>query len=68
MHTDLEKMRGRFSKLAAFYKERAEGGVGPIVTGGIAPNFAGPVSSITPLARPFLGDPQFLSAELAAII
>ncbi|MBW8190684.1 NADPH-dependent 2,4-dienoyl-CoA reductase [Neiella marina] len=41
MHTGLEEERGGFDKLAAFYKARAEGGVGLIVTGGIAPNFRG---------------------------
>jgi len=41
MHTGLEEERGGFAKLAAFYKERVEGGVGLIVTGGIAPNFRG---------------------------
>ena len=44
MHTGLEEMRGGFEKLAQYYKERAQGGVGLIVTGGIAPNFAGRVS------------------------
>jgi len=44
MHTGLEEMRGGFKKLAQYYKERAQGGVGLIVTGGIAPNFAGRVS------------------------
>ncbi|WP_196138128.1 NADPH-dependent 2,4-dienoyl-CoA reductase [Aliikangiella sp. G2MR2-5] len=46
MHTGLEEMRGGFDKLAQYYKERAEGGVGLIVTGGIAPNFAGRVSPL----------------------
>lgn len=41
MHTHLEEQRDGFSKLAVFYKERVEGGVGLIVTGGIAPNMAG---------------------------
>ncbi|QSX28461.1 NADPH-dependent 2,4-dienoyl-CoA reductase [Shewanella cyperi] len=41
MHTGLEEEKGGFEKLAAFYRERAEGGVGLIVTGGIAPNFRG---------------------------
>jgi len=44
MHTGLEEMKGGFEKLAVYYKERALGGVGLIVTGGIAPNFAGRVS------------------------
>ncbi|TQV87377.1 NADPH-dependent 2,4-dienoyl-CoA reductase [Aliikangiella coralliicola] len=46
MHTGLEEMRGGFDKLAQYYKERAEGGVGLIVTGGIAPNLAGRVSPL----------------------
>ena len=41
MHTGLEEERGGFKKLAAFYRERVKGGVGLIVTGGIAPNFRG---------------------------
>ncbi|KAB7699830.1 NADPH-dependent 2,4-dienoyl-CoA reductase [Plesiomonas shigelloides] len=41
MHTGLEEMRGGFDKLAAFYRRRAEGGVGLIITGGMAPNFRG---------------------------
>ncbi|MGX5173878.1 oxidoreductase [Aliikangiella sp. IMCC44653] len=46
MHTGLEEMRGGFDKLAQYYKERAQGGVGLIVTGGIAPNLAGRVSPL----------------------
>ncbi len=41
MHLGLEEEKGGFDKLAAFYAERARGGVGLIVTGGIAPNIAG---------------------------
>jgi len=41
MHTGLEEEKGGFDKLAAFYEERARGGVGLIVTGGISPNFRG---------------------------
>ncbi len=41
MHTGLEEERGGFAKLAAFYQERAKGGVGLIVTGGVSPNFRG---------------------------
>ncbi|MBY6185569.1 NADPH-dependent 2,4-dienoyl-CoA reductase [Marinobacter hydrocarbonoclasticus] len=44
MHTGLEEEKGGFDKLAAFYAERARGGVGLIVTGGIAPNFRGRLS------------------------
>ncbi|MGL5359926.1 MAG: FAD-dependent oxidoreductase [Shewanella sp.] len=41
MHTGLEEEKGGFAKLAAFYRERAKGGVGLIVTGGISPNLRG---------------------------
>ena len=44
MHTGLEDMPGGYERMAAFYAERAEGGVGLIVTGGIAPNEAGKVN------------------------
>lgn len=44
MHTGLEEERNGFDKMAAYYAERAAGGVGLIVTGGIAPNRAGWVS------------------------
>jgi 2,4-dienoyl-CoA reductase (NADPH2) len=46
MHTGLEEEKKGFEKLAAFYEERAKGGVGLIVTGGIAPNFAGRVEPL----------------------
>ncbi|RUO39367.1 NADPH-dependent 2,4-dienoyl-CoA reductase [Aliidiomarina taiwanensis] len=41
MHTGLEEAKGGFEKLAAFYADRARGGVGLIVTGGISPNVRG---------------------------
>ena len=41
MHTGLEEEKGGFDKLAAFYRARAQGGVGLIVTGGISPNTRG---------------------------
>lgn len=41
MHTGLEEAKNGYKKMAAFYGERAKGGVGLIVTGGIAPNFQG---------------------------
>ncbi len=41
MHTGLEDRFYNYGKLAAFYRERARGGVGLIVTGGISPNRAG---------------------------
>ena len=43
MHTNLEELPGGFERLAEFYAERARGGVGLIVTGGIAPNEEGAV-------------------------
>lgn len=43
MHTGLEEVKGGFDRLAAFYAERARGGVGLIVTGGIGPNTEGAV-------------------------
>ncbi len=41
MHTGLEDRFSNYGKLAAFYRERARGGVGLIVTGGISPNRQG---------------------------
>ena len=41
MHIGLEEVPGGYDRMAAFYAERAAGGVGLIVTGGIAPNDAG---------------------------
>ncbi|MFF3109402.1 FAD-dependent oxidoreductase [Kitasatospora sp. NPDC057904] len=41
MHVGLEEAPDGFDRMAAFYAERARGGVGLIVTGGIAPNEAG---------------------------
>ena len=41
MHTGLEDRFWNYGKLAAFYRERARGGAGLIVTGGISPNRQG---------------------------
>ena len=41
MHVGLEEAPGGFDRMAAFYAERAKGGVALIVTGGISPNDAG---------------------------
>ncbi|CAM2855572.1 NADPH-dependent 2,4-dienoyl-CoA reductase [Legionella worsleiensis] len=41
MHTGLEEDKDSLQRLAEFYRERALGGVGLIVTGGIAPNRSG---------------------------
>ncbi|OBU87933.1 NADPH-dependent 2,4-dienoyl-CoA reductase [Chromobacterium subtsugae] len=44
MHTGLEESPNGFEKMAAFYAERARGGVGLIVTGGVGPNAEGCVA------------------------
>jgi 2,4-dienoyl-CoA reductase (NADPH2) len=41
MHTGLEDKASDFDKLAAYFAERARGGVGLIVTGGISPSIRG---------------------------
>jgi 2,4-dienoyl-CoA reductase (NADPH2) len=48
MHTGLEDKRADYPKLAAYFRERAEGGAGLMVTGGIAPNIRG-------WLKPFVG-------------
>ncbi len=47
MHTGLEDRRKDYEKLAAYFAERARGGVGLMVTGGIAPNIAGWVAPLS---------------------
>ncbi len=58
MHTGMEDRARDYPALAAYFAERARGGVGLIVTGGIAPNrvgwvapFAGKLSARRELAR-----------------
>ena len=58
MHTGLEDSKSDFEKLAVYFAERAAGGVGLMVTGGIAPNragwlapFAGKLSKSSEVAR-----------------
>ncbi|MBD0776403.1 NADPH-dependent 2,4-dienoyl-CoA reductase [Maribacter sp. ANRC-HE7] len=41
MHTGLEEEKNGMEKIATYYAERAKGGVGLIVSGGIAPNVQG---------------------------
>ena len=48
MHTGLEDGRKHFPAMAAYFAERARGGVGLMVTGGFAPNIEG-------WAKPFAG-------------
>lgn len=56
MHVGLEEAEGGFSRMAEFYAARARGGVGLIVTGGIAPNDEG---------RPYEGGAKLTSDEEA---
>jgi len=44
MHTGLEELPEGFERLAAYFAERARGGVGLMVTGGISPNEAGTIA------------------------
>jgi 2,4-dienoyl-CoA reductase (NADPH2) len=44
MHTGLEETPDGFPRLAVFYADRAAGGAGLIITGGIAPNESGRVA------------------------
>ncbi|MEH6582556.1 MAG: NADPH-dependent 2,4-dienoyl-CoA reductase [Halioglobus sp.] len=45
MHTGLEEAEGGFERMAAYFSERARGGVGMIITGGISPNVEGGAGS-----------------------
>ncbi|MDG9886366.1 NADPH-dependent 2,4-dienoyl-CoA reductase [Pseudomonas sp. GD04058] len=45
MHTGLEERPDGFERMAAYFAERARGGVGLMVTGGIGPNVEGGVYS-----------------------
>ena len=45
MHTGLEEKANGFERMAAYFAERARGGVGLMVTGGIGPNEEGGVYS-----------------------
>jgi len=54
MHTGLEEARDGGRRMAAFFAERARGGVGLIVTGGVSPNLVGKVSPVSAvLSRPW---------------
>ena len=57
MHVGLEEVDHGFERMAAFYAERARGGVALIVTGGIAPNER---------ARPMQGGAMLTTEEEAA--
>ena len=47
MHTGLEEVEGGHTRLAAFFVERAKGGVSLIVTGGIGPNAEGATHAVS---------------------
>ncbi|MFI0709447.1 FAD-dependent oxidoreductase [Streptomyces inhibens] len=57
MHIGLEEAENGFARMAAFYAARARGGVGLMVTGGIAPNEAG---------RPYEGGAKLTTEAEAA--
>ncbi|MET8861112.1 NADPH-dependent 2,4-dienoyl-CoA reductase [Streptomyces sp. NPDC004579] len=57
MHVGLEEAERGFERMAEFYATRARGGVGLIVTGGIAPNDAG---------RPYEGGAKLTTEAEAA--
>jgi 2,4-dienoyl-CoA reductase (NADPH2) len=57
MHVGLEEAPNGFERMAAFYAERARGGVALMVTGGIAPNDAG---------RPYPGGARMATEQEAA--
>ena len=56
MHVGLEEAKDGFERMAAFYAERARGGVALMVTGGIAPNDDG---------RPYPGGARMATEEEA---
>ena len=53
MHTGLEEAKSGFQRLAEFYRLRARGGVGLIVTGGISPNFRGALTPFGSMLKYF---------------
>jgi len=59
MHTGLEEMPDGFDRMAAFYAERAAGGIGMIITGGISPNEEGGI-----VVKDEQGNPAFSASKL----
>lgn len=51
MHTGLEELPNGVERMAAFFAERARGGVGLIVTGGFGPNAEGATHPMTNLIK-----------------
>ena len=68
MHLGLEELPGGFERMAAFYAERARGGVALIVTGGIGPNREGAVhaSAATLVADSQLPDHKLITEAVHA--
>ena len=52
MHTGIERLDRSEDRIAAFYRARAEGGVGMIITGGVSPNAAGRMDPGAPWLAP----------------
>ncbi|MEO7690302.1 MAG: NADPH-dependent 2,4-dienoyl-CoA reductase [Sphingomonas sp.] len=52
MHTGLERLDHAEARIEAFYRERAEGGVGLIITGGVSPNAVGRLDAEAPYLEP----------------
>lgn len=52
MHTGIERLDRAEERIRAFYRARAEGGVGLIITGGVAPNPEGRLDSEAPFLSP----------------
>src|SRR5690606_14528606 len=64
MHTGLEERPQGFERMAAFFAERARGGVGLIVTGGFGPNEEGSVDKgAAKLSTPEAGEKHNVVAE-----
>ena len=65
MHTNLEELPDGYGRLAAYFAERARGGVGLMVTGGIAPNQEGggmPMAALLDTEEQIAGHKQVTDA------
>ena len=66
MHTGLEEQPDGFERMAAFYAERAAGGVGMIITGGISPNEEGGMVVTDEHGKPLVAASKLNNDEEAA--
>ena len=66
MHTGLEEQPDGFERMAAFYAERAAGGVGMIITGGISPNEEGGMVVTDEHGKPLVAASKLNNEEEAA--